>query len=229
MRDEYVRQGLFAREDRLSVIYHLPPQIGDTSAVAPPPAEWQLPAAEPVVTFVGKISLGKGAHILLEAIPRVLERHPTAVFVFAGRPTPQIRTSPTNIAPQSIRWLGHLPWSQVQALLARSSLVVMPSVCFEGLGRVVIEANSAGVPVVASRRGGIPELIVERESGWLVEPGDAGALAERIAAALDDPARLHRMGELARGLLRERFDPDKITSDVLAVYQAAISGHTLPL
>ena len=100
--------------------------------------------------------------------------------------------------------------------------------CFEGLGRVVIEANNVGVPVVASRRGGIPELIVEGETGWLVEPGNPASLAERIIAALDDPERLHRMGELARKLLREQFEPDKITSDVLTVYQAAISGHSLP-
>jgi glycosyltransferase involved in cell wall biosynthesis len=223
LREVYLRHGFQAPAERLAVAYNLPPDPSSLSgAVAPLPAEWNLPAAAPVVAYAGKLSLGKGAHILLDAIPRVVERHADVVFVLAGRATPQVKI-PAAIPARNIRVVGQVPTAQVYALLRRSSLFVLPSVWPEPLSSAVLEALAFGVPVIGTRCGGTPEQIVERENGWLVERGDAGALAERIAAALSDPDSLTRMSRRCVAFLRERFAPEKIVNEVLAVYQAAIS------
>jgi len=221
LKEVYLRHGFRAQAERLAVAYNLPPDPSSLSAmVAPLPAEWNLPAAGPVVAYAGKLSLGKGAHVLLEAIPRVVERHPDAVFVLAGRATPQVGI-PAAIPARNIRVVGHVPTEMIYALLRRSSLFVLPSVWPEPFSSAVLEALAFGVPVIGTRCGGTPEQIVEGENGWLVERGDSGALADRIAAALSDPDGLTRMSRSCAPLLRERFDPEKIIACHLKIYESA--------
>lgn len=221
LKDEYLRHGFDASTERLAVVYNIPPDLSDVAEAGRPPDAWNLPPNAPVVVFAGRMTLGKGADVLLRAIPSVVERHPDVVFAFAGRPSPQVDVPPT-VPANNVRVLGRVPGEQIHALLARARLLVLPSVWPEPLSSAVLEALAFGVPVIGTRRGGTPEQIVEGENGWLVEAGDPGALADRIAEALDDPDRLDRMSAKCRPLLRERFDPEKITAEMLAIYQAAI-------
>ncbi|KPL10608.1 hypothetical protein AMJ85_05455 [candidate division BRC1 bacterium SM23_51] len=221
LKEEYLRHGFSVRPDRLDVVYNIPPDVSASADVGLPP-EWDLPPAAPVVSFVGKLSLGKGAHVLFEAIPRVIERHPEAVFVFAGRPTVQVEAPPA-IPARNIRLLGRIPTEQVHALLRRSSLLVFPSVSPDALSSAVLEALAFGVPVVGTNRGGTPEQIVEGKNGLLVEPGDPVALAEGVVALLNDPEALKRMSEHCRTLLQERFDPGKVVEQMLAIYRSAVA------
>lgn len=222
LRDEYLRHGFPVASERLSVVYNLPPQEASLGTAGRPLAEWRLPASGPVVVFLGRMTLGKGADVLLAAIPRVLERHGDAVFVFAGRRSPQVEIPP-DIPERNIRLLGQVAHEQVAVLLERASLLVLPSVWPEPLSSAVFEALAAGVPVIGTTRGGTPEQIVEGQNGWLVAPGDPQALADAIARALDDRQALRSMGERCRALLRERFDRRKIVDEMLAIYEAAIA------
>jgi len=226
LKEEYLRHGFRAQPERLAVAYNLPPSPPTASSkVGPLPAEWRLPEMAPIVTYAGKLSLGKGVHILLEAIPRVIQQRPDVVFVLAGRPTPQVKIPPT-IPSRSIRVLGHIPSQRVHALLQRSSLFVLPSIWPEPLSSAVLEALAFDVPVIATRCGGTPEQIVEGENGLLVERGDPIALANTILSTLADRDRLRRMSEGCRTVLRERFDPDKIVGEMVAIYSSAISQNT---
>ncbi|MCX8038143.1 MAG: glycosyltransferase family 4 protein [Candidatus Sumerlaeia bacterium] len=221
LMDEYVRHGFAAQPGQLAVVHNLPPHISEAeldAAPPQPPAEWNLPDRAPVIAYVGKLSLGKGAHILLDAIPRVLARHPDAVFVFAGRPTAPVKIPPA-IPPSNLRLLGHVPAAAVHALLRRAALFILPSIWPEPLSSAVLEAQAFGVPVIGTARGGTPEQIIEGENGWLVEPANAAALAGAIAAALDDPVRLARMRPRCRALVRERFDEERIIRQTVDIYR----------
>jgi starch synthase len=79
--------------------------------------------------------------------------------------------------------------------------------------------------VVASRVGGIPEVVVDGETGWLVPPGDGAALSGALRGALADPARARRMGEAGRRRVEDHFSWDRIAERTLAVYGDAIAAH----
>jgi glycosyltransferase involved in cell wall biosynthesis len=223
LKEVYLRHGFRAPPDRLSVAYNLPPNVlAASDRLGSPPPGWRLPDTAPVVAYVGKLSLGKGAPVLFEAIPHVVERHPDVVFVLAGSPTPQVEV-PATISNRNIRLLGRVPTEQVYALLRRANLFVLPSVWPEPLSSAVLEALVFGVPVVGTKCGGTPEQIIDGENGWLVERGDSVALAEAIVNALADANRLRQMSERCGTILRDRFDPDKIVGQVLSIYQSAIT------
>ena len=89
---------------------------------------------------------------------------------------------------------------------------------FEGLCLAVIEAQAAGVPVVATPVGGIRETVVEGETGWLVPVGDPQALAERISWCLDHPEEARRVADEARARVAEQFDVERMVAQTLALY-----------
>ena len=125
-----------------------------------------------------------------------------------------------------------MPDPELPALYRSAAVVAVPSVhrtvygtdvaVSELLGLSTLEAMASGTPVVASRLGGLPELVVDGETGYLVEPGDVAALRARLALVLGDPAAAHRLGEAARARAVERFTWDACARRCLAVYEALI-------
>ena len=110
-----------------------------------------------------------------------------------------------------IRFLGALPHREVLAAMRMAAMLVLPSVRTstgreEGLGMVLLEAAATCLPTIGSRIGGIPEGVIDGETGFLVPERDASALAARMRTLLADPARRLRMGAAARVLVEERFD-----------------------
>jgi len=112
----------------------------------------------------------------------------------------------------------------VRRLLQGACALILPSVTAqngdaEGLGIVLLEAAATGVPVVATRHGGIPEAIAEGDSGLLVPERNSDALAEAIDELLNDGARQARMGESARRFVCEQFDIHKQCSQLETLYR----------
>jgi glycosyltransferase involved in cell wall biosynthesis len=158
------------------------------------------PPREKRVLFVGALELYKGVDVLFEAWTAVLARHPDAVLVVVG--TGSRATNLRAVAQKAefvtgIEMLGTVSHERIIDLLDRSQFLVLPSRS-EGMGRVILEAFARGRPVVATRAGGIPELVEEGLTGLLVEPGDAAALAAAIVRALEDPEGLAAMGMTGR-------------------------------
>lgn len=114
--------------------------------------------------------------------------------------------------------------SDVPALLAGATMAVVPSVWAEAFGLTVVEAMAAGVPVIASRTGGIPELIEHGTSGVLVEPNDEISLAREIARLRDDDPLRARLGAAARARARERFSLERVGADLARVIEATATG-----
>jgi glycosyltransferase involved in cell wall biosynthesis len=107
----------------------------------------------------------------------------------------------------------------------RFDVIAVPS-SFEGFGLVAVEALLAGIPVVASRVGGLAEIVHDGETGLLVEPGDPSALAHALRELLIDPARRDVMGRRGRDDALQRFTPAAMASAYEAFLSSAISGHS---
>lgn len=152
-----------------------------------------------VVTTVSVLREGKGIDVLLDAIPAVLAKHPDARFLIAG--DGPLR-EPLEARGTNATWLGFR--RDVPEMLAASDLFVLPSLG-DAYPTVLMEAMAAGLPVVSTRVGGIPEIVDDGRTGILGPPGDATALANAISDLLDSRERREALGRAARAESERRF------------------------
>ena len=117
-----------------------------------------------------------------------------------------------------VRFAGRVEDAVLHALYARADVFVHAT-RYEGSSLVTLEAMAHGLPVVATRAGGIPDKVVDGETGLLVTPGDVKALAEAIATVVADHARARGMGERGRARLEERFSSARLIGRTLALYE----------
>jgi starch synthase len=192
----------------------------------------------PSVVFVGRITRQKGLVHLLAAAAHL--RAEAQLVLCAGAPdTPQIAEEVTAMvgrlraARQGVVWIdAMLPRAEVVQILSHASVFVCPSV-YEPFGLVNIEAMACEAPVVATRVGGIPEIVSNGETGLLVDldagadpqgaPRDPAALARNLANAinrlLDDPAEARAMGTAGRARAEAAFSWSAIAQRTAALYQ----------
>ncbi|MBS3940840.1 MAG: glycogen synthase [Actinobacteria bacterium] len=200
-----------------------------------------IDADRPYAVFVGRITRQKGVTHLLD----MAERLPagTQLVLCAGAPdTPQIaeefraRVAALASAPVDVVWIEQmLPREQMLEVLSHAAVFVCPSI-YEPFGIVNLEAMACELPVVASAVGGIPEIVVPGETGWLVgfEPGDdelgspadpaafADELAARVAACLHDPGTAAAMGRAGRARVEESFSWDAIAARTADLYLSLV-------
>jgi glycosyltransferase involved in cell wall biosynthesis len=143
------------------------------------------------VLYAGRLSVEKGVDVLIGALAD-LEGIRTVV---AG--TGPMEQELRHRAGDRVEFVGWLPREELASWYTRARLLVVPSRS-EPQGVVVLEAMASGTPVLGARTGGIPEMIEEGRTGWLVDPGDAGALGAALTRLLADPATLARAGRAAR-------------------------------
>ena len=152
----------------------------------------------PRVLFVGRMAPQKGARALLRAFSLLNHTSARLVLVGDGPQRPELERAAVRLGIAGrTRFTGFVPHEEVPAFLAHADVLALPST-YEELGAVLVEAMQAGLPIVASRVGGIPELLTDGVTGRLVPPGDPAALASAIDEVLADPALARRLGEAAR-------------------------------
>ena len=170
-------------------------------------AALDLPADAVLALHVGRFHPWKGQQVLLDA----LVRDSRLVAAFAGAPLfgeeafaaeLRDRAAALGVAAR-VRWLGIR--DDVPVLMKAADVVVHSSTYPEPFGRVIVEAMLAGTPVVAARAGGVPEIVDDGVTGWLVAPGDAVALAAAIARVVDQPAVARAVAARAGTEARARF------------------------
>jgi glycosyltransferase involved in cell wall biosynthesis len=184
--------------------------------------------SERVVTVVGSLYPVKGHRYLLEAAPPILQAHPATVFLIAGRGDMEtaLREQARSLGIEArVRFLGLR--QDVPALLSIADVFVQPSLS-EGLSIAILEAMSAGRAVVTSRVGGNPELVVDGQTGLLVEPADAGALATAVTRILADPAEARRLGDNGLARVKSRFTIEAMVREYEAIYAEALGRVARP-
>jgi glycosyltransferase involved in cell wall biosynthesis len=167
---------------------------------APRDLKLTLNPTGPIVLTVARIFPGKGLIYLVEAARIVANEVPTVKFIvkasssderYEGRIRNLIHK---HNLQQHFMILGGSPYSEMPKYMSAADVFVLPSIS-EGLGLVILEALATGVPVVASRVGGIPDILIHEHNGLLVEPRDAEGLAEAIVRILSDEKLRKRLRE----------------------------------
>jgi glycosyltransferase involved in cell wall biosynthesis len=169
----------------------------------------------PLVLYAGKLSLGKGTPVLLDALPAIRAAVPGVRFVLAGKGELDLEPAP------DVHALGPIPQPDLFALYRAADVVVVPSTWPEPLSRVLLEAMAAGRPVVATAVGGTPEAVEHGVTGLLVPRRDADALAKGLIELLLDPERRRRMGAAAGQRARLLFDEERLAAALLRAYETA--------
>ena len=184
-----------------------------------------------MILHVARLVEMKGTATLLRAFARLAQGDAATCLVVIGdgelrRP---LRTLAGSLGlGERVRFLGALPHAEVMAWMRQAAMLVLPSVRtatgrVEGLGMVLLEAAATGVPVVGSRVGGIPEGVLDGETGFLVPPRDAAALCERMRDLLGDPALRGRLGAQARRFVERRFDMARQTAALEGFYDDVVA------
>lgn len=172
--------------------------------------------------FVGRLSAEKGLDLLMDAVRKLRGSAnssgtlPSVKIVGAG-PLEQ-----AVLEVFKTDYLGFRPPDEVFDLLHSSLFLVAPSTCYETFGLVAVEAFACGVPVIASRHGGIGELIDDGITGLLFTPGDANDLAAKIAWAQAHPEQMLKMGRAAYSEYLKKFTPEKNYQMLMSIYRHAV-------
>ena len=174
----------------------------------------------PIVLTTGRLDAQKGHRFLLEAAAQI----PHARFVLAGdgpeRGNLEAQARELELGDR-VRFLGYR--DDIPDLLASCDIFVLPSL-FEGLPLSVLEAMAAGRPVVSSAIGGTDEAVVQEETGLLVPPGDAGALARALLRVLSDASLATKWGDAGRSRVREHFSAATMVEGVTGVYSELLGA-----
>ncbi|HYY06241.1 MAG TPA: glycosyltransferase family 4 protein [Candidatus Limnocylindria bacterium] len=186
----------------------------------------------PVLLYVGRFTEVKRVALLIEAYARARPGfvRPAPLVLLGGFPGEWEGEHPAEtIARVGAKdvflagWHGH---DELPAFLSAADVVVLPSVR-EQFGQVLVEGMACGLPSIAVDAHGASEIVEHGETGWLVEPDDAGALANALVEAVNRPGERRRRGEAAQAEARSRYAWPALARDVAAVYDAArgVAGH----
>jgi len=197
-------------------------------------AECGVPAGASLVLLVSRLQKWKGVHVLLDAVPIVLKRHPAAHFVIVGGTqfglekdyALALRGQAEQLQlNQAVYFAG--PRSDVFRFYSAADLVVHSSIEPEPFGLVILEAMACGKPVVASDSGGPREIVENGITGLLVPANHPQELAEAIVNVLDNPQGAAQMGMAGLARVRSSFSVKKMVNQLQSIYeQMAWSGHS---
>ena len=188
--------------------------------------EWRLPDGMPVVMLPGRLSRWKGHLVLIEAMVHL--NRPAVQCLLVGAGSAGYRKAISDAisrsrAPGNFRILDNC--NDMAAAYKLADVVISPATEPEGFGRVIVEAQAMGRPVIATGHGGAIETVIDKETGWLVPPGDSEALAKAIARALDlSPEERRAMAARAIEHIRKDFTSDTMAARTIAVYEELLRG-----
>jgi glycosyltransferase involved in cell wall biosynthesis len=188
----------------------------------PAPFQKEYGAGHPLVLFVGRLAENKGLVGLVEAAATVLKKVPEATFAIVGedggmKKAVEQRAKALGISGR-ILLTGRIDDEDVyRSAYAACDIFVLPSI-FEAFGIVVLEAMAFGRPCVATKVGGVPDLISDGKTGLLVEPNDPGGLAKALLSLLEDPEKAKVMGANAKKTVGKDYTWPRIVNRLETVY-----------
>ena len=181
--------------------------------------KWNIDQRAAVIGIVSKLWEAKGHVLLLEAFKELKKEMKDAFLVIVGEGDlydKLVRIENRNGESYSVLFTGFQ--LDVSEIIATFDVAVLPSF-FEGMGRVLLESMAMGKPVVASRVGGIPDLVEHGVNGLLVTPGDTQELADALQKILNDKKLAQRLGKVGQKRVKEQFSADVMVQSIEKVYR----------
>ena len=197
----------------------------DTEQFRPLPDVERQPG---LILYVGNSEdRNKGARYLIEALDLLQDERPDYQLALVDNKKERLKLVPRLVQQyrlsSRVHFMGRVSTEQLVRLYNQATLVVSPSL-YEGFGLPAAEAMACGTSVIATTGGAFPEVIDHDETGWLVPPGDARALAEAIRMMMGDAALRERLGRAGRESVLRRFSWRKAAEETLAVYEEVLGG-----
>ncbi|WP_019140843.1 glycosyltransferase family 4 protein [Noviherbaspirillum massiliense] len=202
-RDKYIEGGLPAH------LFRIKPNFV-ASAIVP---TWNSRRGG---MYVGRLSVEKGLDVLARAVQLANDV-----------PIEVIGSGPLELLAREAfgsRYLGFRPLDDIMRRMSSAQFLVLPSICYENSPRTIVEAFSAGLPVIASRLGALADIVQDGVTGLLFHPGDASDLAAKIAWAASHPEAMARMGQAARAEYEARYTPERNYEILMDIYDDAIAA-----
>ena len=192
-------------------------------------ARWGIDESDPLVLFVGNLTRQKGTHVALEAMREVIKCYPKARLVM----TSELPTKHDDLLQQEVELsIKHLSLhnniirlgiiKDMAEIMAACDMLIAPFLSIAGISDYplpVLEAMAVGRPVIATKIGGVPEVVMNMENGILIEPGDPSSLSKAIISLCKDHGLRQRLGENASSLISNNFLIDKIAKLTEMVYE----------
>ena len=201
---------------------HVVPSGVDPALFGAPHADPFPGLPRPRIAFVGRLAPQKSVPTLVAATSLLARRDAHVVLVGDGPDRPAVeREIAARGLGDRVRVIGFVPHARVPAVLQHADLLVLPSV-YEELGSVLLEAMQAGLPVVATRTGGIPDVVTDGVTGLLVPPSDPAALGRAIDRVLGSPELARRLADAGRERAKG-YDWNALAGRVLDVYRAVLA------
>lgn len=188
---------------------------------------------DPILFLPSRIVKPKGQLDVIEAAAMLLAKGIRVAVRFAGRvDSPEFLTELKTAASRAgladaVGFLGELNPIQLRGWYAASAALVFPTYHHEGLGRITIEAQAMGLPVVAYATGGVPEGVLDGQTGFLVPTGNITSLAERVERLLRDAGLRQRMGESGRSFVAETYSLEALAKRHEQYYLTAMRASSL--
>jgi glycosyltransferase involved in cell wall biosynthesis len=186
--------------------------------------EFGLQPTDRTIGMIAQFIPRKGHRFLIEAAPEIIARCPEARFILFGKGPLQEdvrKMCDRNRIGDKMIFAGFR--TDLERILPCLDLLVHPA-RMEGLGVSLLQAAAAGVPIVASRVGGIPEIVQDGVNGYLIDVGDRRAIIRRVIELLANPEKAHRFGLAGRMIARSRFSIDAMVKGNSAVYREMLSA-----
>ncbi len=226
VRDFYIRQ-VKADPAKVEVIYNAVDwaQLQATVSRDEMRASVEVPAGAPLLTIIARLTEQKGHRILLDAMARTDLAHAYLLVVGDGPLRDVLERQAANLGLSArVRFLGAR--RDLGNILAATDVFVMPSF-WEGLPLAMVLAMGAGLPVVATRVAGIPEVVQDGVTGLLVPPGDSGELGAALSRVVNGDTTRVLLGQAARAFVRPRFGVDGYVNAITALYDRLLAARNL--
>ena len=190
------------------------PNFTDLTGIKP-----QFSHTENSIVYFGRLAEEKGILTLLAAMkvfPRI-----TLKIIGEGPARKRLEESASQLQLRNVRFLGFRKKEDLNNEIAKSLFAVAPSEWYENNPLSVIEAFSLGKPVIASRIGGLPELVIEEKTGFTFKPGDTEDLKEKIFCLLKSSRKIEQFGRAARSMIESNFTPQAHYRGLMEIYASA--------
>ncbi len=175
------------------------------------------------IVYFGRLSFEKGLFTLLDAVKGL----DVQLQIVGDGPIKQdLENKAANKNINNVSFLGYKTGDQLQEIIKRCIATITPSEWYENNPRTVIESFALGKPVIGANIGGIPELVIDGQTGYIFQPGNADDLRAKIEQLLNDPDKIIEMGQAARRHVEQNNNPEKHYQQLMRIYDKALTNRT---